>query len=132
MFKKLIIFGMLVTSLFGGVRELTDKNFEKAIARDIVVVEFWATWNEANKVSLLDKWADDTFDAKVYRLNIDLYPKVQADNNVVILPTLIFYVDGEEVKRLQGDMSFTLKVTAEELDKIIEVIMDEINQNKFN
>ena len=123
---------MLVTSLFGGVRELTDKNFEKAIARDIVVVEFWATWNEANKVSLLDKWADDTFDAKVYRLNIDLYPKVQADNNVVILPTLIFYVDGEEVKRLQGDMSFTLKVTAEELDKIIEVIMDEINQNKFN
>ena len=123
---------MLVTSLFGGVRELTDKNFEKAIARDIVVVEFWATWNEANKVSLLDKWADDTFDAKVYRLNIDLYPKVQADNNVVILPTLIFYVDGEEVKRLQGDMSFTLKVTTEELDKIIEVIMDEINQNKFN
>ena len=132
MFKKLLILGMLVTSLFGGVRELTDKNFEKAIARDIVVVEFWATWNEANKVSLLDKWADDTFDAKVYRLNIDLYPKVQADNNVVILPTLIFYVDGEEVKRLQGDMSFTLKVTVEELDKIIEVIMDEINQNKFN
>ena len=132
MFKKLIIFGMLVTSLFGGVRELTDKNFEKAIARDIVVVEFWATWNEVNKVTLLDKWADDTFDAKVYRLNIDLYPKIQADNNVVILPTLIFYVDGEEVKRLQGDMSFTLKITTEELDKVIEKIMDEINQNKFN
>ena len=132
MFKKLIIFGMLVTSLFGGIRELTDKNFDKAIARDIVVVEFWATWNEVNKVTLLDKWADDTFDAKVYRLNIDLYPKIQADNNVVILPTLIFYVDGEEVKRLQGDMSFTLKITTEELDKVIEKIMDEINQNKFN
>ena len=123
MFKKLLILGMLVTSLFGGVRELTDKNFEKAIARDIVVVEFWATWNEANKVSLLDKWADDTFDAKVYRLNIDLYPKIQADNNVVILPTLIFYVDGEEVKRLQGDMSFTLKTTTKELDEIIEEIL---------
>ena len=130
MFKKLIIFGMLVTSLFGGIRELTDKNFDKAIARDIVVVEFWATWNEANKVSVIDEW--DTFDAKVYRLNIDLYPKIQADNNVVILPTIIFFDEGEEVKRLQGDMSFTLKVTAEELDKIIEVIMDEINQNKFN
>ena len=132
MFKKLLILGMLVTSLFGGIRELTDKNFDKAIARDIVVVEFWATWNEVNKVTLLDKWADDTFDAKVYRLNIDFYPKIQADNNVVILPTLIFYVDGEEVKRLQGDMSFTLKITTEELDKVIEKIMDEINQNKFN
>ena len=48
MFKKLIILGMLVTSLFGNVRELTDENFSKATARGLVVVEFWATWNEAN------------------------------------------------------------------------------------
>ena len=121
MFKKLLILGMLVTSLFGGVRELTDENFSKATARGLVVVEFWATWNEANKVSIIDEW--DTFDAKVYRLNIDLYPKIQADNEVVILPTIIFYDDGEEVKRLQGDMSFTLKVTTEQLDEIIEEIL---------
>ena len=132
MFKKLIIFGMLVTSLFGGIRELTDKNFDKAIARDIVVVEFWATWNEVNKVTLLDEWAEDTFDAKVYRLNIDLYPKVQADNNVVILPTLIFYVDGEEVKRLQGDMSFTLEITTKQLDEVVKEIMKDVNESKFN
>ena len=116
MFKKLLILGMLVTSLFGSVRELTDKNFDKATARGIVVVEFYATWNEANKVVLLDEWAEETFDANVYRLNIDLYPKIQSKHNVVILPTIIFYEDGEEVKRLQGDMSFTLKVTIKELD----------------
>ena len=121
MFKKLLILGMLVASLFGGVRELTDENFSKATARGLVVVEFWATWNEANKDSILDEW--DTFDAKVYRLNIDLYPKIQADNEVVILPTIIFYDEGEEVKRLQGDMSFTLKVTTEQLDEIIEEIL---------
>ena len=121
MFKKLIILGMLFTSLFGEVRELTDENFSKATARGLVVVEFWATWNEANKVVVLDTW--DTFDAKVYRLNIDLYPKIQAENNVVILPTIIFYDEGEEVQRLQGDMSFSLKVTAKELDKIIEEIL---------
>jgi len=121
MFKKLLIFIMLVTSLFGGVRELTDENFEKATNRGLVVVEFWATWNEVNKVSVIDEW--DTFDAKVYRLNIDLYPKIQANNEVVILPTIIFYDEGEEVKRLQGDMSFTLKVTTKELDEIIEEIL---------
>ena len=121
MFKKLFILGMMVTSLFGNVRELTDENFSKATARGLVVVEFWATWNEANKVSILDEW--DTFDAKVYRLNIDMYPKVQSNNNVVILPTIIFYDEGEEVKRLQGDMSFTLKTTIEELDEIIEEIL---------
>ena len=125
MFKKLLILTMLVTSLFGEVRELTDENFERATSRGIVVVEFWATWNEVNKVTLLDKW--DTFDAKVYRINIETYPKIQADNEVVILPTIIFYDDGKEVKRLQGDMSFSLEVTTKQLDKIV----DEILMSKF-
>jgi len=121
MFKKLFILGMLVTTLFGQVRELTDENFEKATTRGLVVVEFYATWNEANKVTVIDEW--DTFDAKVYRLNIDLFPKIQADNNVVILPTIIFYDEGEEVSRLQGDMTFTLKTTIKELDDIVEEIL---------
>ena len=121
MFKQLLIMTMLITSLFGGVRELTDENFKKDTNRGLVVVEFWATWNEANKVSVIDEW--DSFDAKVYRLNIDLYPKIQADNNVVILPTIIFFDDGEEVKRLQGDMTFTLKTTTDELDEIVEEIL---------
>ena len=121
MFKKLFILGMLITSLLGGIRELTDENFGRATSRGLVVVEFWATWNEANKVTILDEW--DTFDAKVYRVNIETFPKIQADNNVVILPTIIFYDEGEEVKRLQGDMSFTLKTTTKELDEIIEEIL---------
>ena len=120
MFRKLLILGMMVTSLFGQVRELTDKNFDKAIARGVVVVEFWAGWNETNKVTLLDEW--ETFDAKVYRINIEQFPKIQNDNKVVILPTIIFYEDGEEVERLQGDMTFKLKTTIKELDKIVEEI----------
>tara|TARA_R100001082_G_scaffold77398_1_gene45212 strand:+ start:98 stop:472 length:375 start_codon:yes stop_codon:yes gene_type:complete len=120
MFNKLII-ALMITSLFSQVRELTDENFDKATARGLVVIEFWASWNEMNKVTLLDEW--ETFDAKVYRLNIDLYPKVQSKNNVVILPTIIFYDEGEEVKRLQGDMSFSLKVTEKQLEEIIEEIL---------
>ena len=121
MFKRLFILGILITSLFGQIRELTDENFNRATSRGIVAVEFWATWNETNKVSILDEW--DTFDAKVYRVNIDLYPKIQAENSVVILPTIIFYDEGEEVERLQGDMTFSLKVTTKELDEIIEEIL---------
>ena len=125
MFKKLFILCLLVTSLFGKeepkLRELTDENFDRATSRGLVVIEFYATWNVVNKVVILDTW--DTFDAKVYRINIDLYSDIQANNNVVILPTIIFYDEGEEVKRLQGDMSFTLKTTIEELDDIIEEIL---------
>ena len=125
MFKKLIILGLMITFLFSGVRELTDENFSKATNRGLVAVEFYATWNEVNKVTAIYEW--DSFDAKVYRVNIDSYPKIQADNNVVILPTIIFFDDGEEVKRLQGDMSFTLKTTTDELDEVVEEILG----NKF-
>ena len=121
MYKKLFILSLMITSLFSQVRDLTDENFDKATARGVAVVEFWASWNDANKVILLDEW--ETFDAKVYRLNIDLYPKVQSKNGGVILPTIIFYDDGEEVKRLQGDMSFSLKVTEKQLEEIIEEIL---------
>ena len=126
--KKLLIGSLiLLSTIFGQIRELSTENFEKATARGLVVVEFYATWNEANKVLLLDEWAEDQFDAKVYRLNIDLYPQIQNDNKVVILPTIIFYDGGEEVKRLQGDMSFSLTVTKKELNSII----DEILGSKF-
>ena len=133
MFKRLFVLCLMITTLFGQdefeevkqLRELTSDNFSRATARNIVVVEFYATWNEMNKVTLLDTW--DTFDAKVYRINIDLYPDIQANNNVVILPTIIFYDEGEEVKRLQGDMSFTLKTTTDELDEVVEEILG----NKF-
>mgnify|MGYP003148947929 FL=1 len=123
--KKLFILMLIIGTLFSSVRELTDENFEKATTRGLVAVEFYATWNEANKVTAIDEW--DSFDAKVYRLNIDLFPKIQADNEVVILPTIIFFDDGEEVHRLQGDMTFTLKTTTDELDEVVE----EILSNKF-
>ena len=122
MLKKLLILFMLCSSLFSeDIRELTNENFSKATARNIVVVEFWATWNEGNKVTLLEEW--ENFDVKIYRINIELYPGIQGDNDVVILPTIIFYDDGEEAERIQGDMSFSLKTTIEELDEIVEEIL---------
>ena len=122
MLKKLFILLMLCSSLFSeDIRELTNENFSKATARNIVVVEFWATWNEGNKVTLLEEW--ENFDVKIYSINIELYPGIQSDNDVVILPTIIFYDDGEEAERIQGDMSFSLKTTIEELDEIVEEIL---------
>ena len=127
--KKLIIFGMLMlTTLFGQVKELTDENFEKATKRGMVVVEFYAGWNEANIVKILDEW--DNFEVKrVYRLNVEKYDKIMTSNNVVVLPTIIFYLDGEEAGRLQGNMKFQLETTIKELDKMVE---DIYNEDKFN
>jgi len=128
MFKKLLIMTMLITSLFGGVRELTDENFEKATKRGMVVVEFYASWNKANIVTLLDEW--DNFEVnRVCRLDVEKYDKIMTSQNVVVLPTIIFYLDGDEAGRLQGNMKFQLETTTKELDKMVEKIY---NEDKFN
>ena len=127
--KKLIIFGMLMmTALFGQIKELTAENFEKATKRGMVVVEYYAGWNKANIVTLLDEW--DNFEVKrVYRLDVEKYDNIMTSQNVVVLPTIIFYLDGDEAGRLQGNMKFQLETTIKELDKMVEEIY---NEDKFN
>ena len=127
--RKLIILGMLMlTTLFGQVKELTGDDFEKATKRGLVVVEFYAGWNKANIVTLLDEW--DNFEVKrVYRLDVEKYDKIMTSQNVVVLPTIIFYLDGDEAGRLQGNMKFQLETTTKELDKMVE---DIYNEDKFN
>ena len=127
MLKKLLILGMLVTSLFGNVRELTDENFDRAIKRGVVVIEYYAGWNEANIVKILDDW--DNFEvSRVFRLDVEKYDKIMTSEKVVVLPTIIFYLDGEEAARLQGNMKFQLETTKEELDRMVE----ELRGSKFN
>ena len=127
MLKKLLILGMLVTSLFSNVRELTDENFDRAIKRGVVVIEYYAGWNEANIVKILDDW--DNFEvSRVFRLDVEKYDKIMTSEKVVVLPTIIFYLDGEEAARLQGNMKFQLETTKEELDRMVE----ELRGSKFN
>ena len=127
MIKKLLILGMLVTSLFGQVKELSAENFDRAIKRGVVVIEYYAGWNEANIVKILDDW--DNFEvSRVFRLNVEKYDKIMTSQKVVVLPTIIFYLDGEEADRLQGNMKFQLETTKEELDRMVE----ELRGSKFN
>ena len=127
MFKKLLILGMLFTSLFGQVKELSAENFDRAIKRGVVVIEFYAGWNEANIVKILDDW--DNFEvSRVFRLDVEKYDKIMTSEKVVVLPTIIFYLDGEEADRLQGNMKFQLETTKEELDRMVE----ELRGSKFN
>jgi thiol:disulfide interchange protein len=126
MFKKLLILGMLVTSLFSQVKELSAENFDRGIKRGVVVIEFYAGWNEANIVKILDEW--DNFEvSRVFRLDVEKYDKIMTSQNVVVLPTIIFYLDGEEAERLQGNMKFQLETTKEELDEIV----GELQGSKF-
>jgi len=89
--------------------------------KDVCVVEFNASWNEQNAVDYLDNLTD----CGVKRISID-EGSWQKDYNIVVVPTIIVF-NGEEVKRFQADVSFSMKAGLKE----VQAVVDEILMSSF-
>ena len=88
----------------------------------IVVTEFNAEWNAANKVEWLEKLSD----CDIAKVDIMKEAKLQQKHKVVIVPTIIVFKDGEEIKRYQADLSFKMLATRKEIQEFInEQIMSD-------
>ena len=126
MFVGILLFLFIFCEgLFGqsDIVNLNSNTYEEKTSQGIVAVEYWAGWNTINKVEDFENLES----VDLYRVNIDSSLDLQMKNSVIVVPTIIFYDDGKEYKRLQGDLSFTLIVSKKELQKII----DEILMSKF-
>jgi len=88
----------------------------------VKVIHFNAGWNETNDV----EWFDKISDANKKSLNID-DTEIQKKYAIAIVPTIIVFDDGEEVKRFQADLSFKMVATREEIQEYI----DELIISKF-
>ena len=92
------------------------------VKAQIVVTEFNAEWNNANKVEWLEKLSD----CDISQVDITKEVKLQQKHKIVIVPTIIIFKDGEEIKRFQADLSFKMLATRKELQNIInEQIMSD-------
>ena len=88
----------------------------------IVVTEFNAEWNAANKV----EWIDKLSDCDITKVDITKEVDLQQKHKVVIVPTIIVFKDGEEIKRYQADLSFKMLATRKEIQNFInEQIMSD-------
>tara|TARA_R110002012_G_scaffold198042_2_gene366737 strand:+ start:1013 stop:1333 length:321 start_codon:yes stop_codon:yes gene_type:complete len=88
----------------------------------IVVTHFNADWNSPNKVSYIG----DLTDCDIVYVDIAVAPILQAKHEIVVVPTVVIFKDGEEVKRFQADISFSMKATREDMQDIIdELIMSD-------
>ena len=99
-FYLLIILFMLVAS---------------SMSAQVVVTEFNADWNKSNKV----EWLGELTDCDIAKIDIVKEPKLQKKHKIVVVPTIIIFKDGIEVKRFQADISFSMKATRKELQDII-------------
>ena len=85
----------------------------------IVATHFNAEWNNPNKV----KFVGDLTDCDIVYVDIAASPKLQAKHKIVVVPTIVIFKDGEEMKRYQADISFSMKVTRKEIQEYIDELL---------
>ena len=93
--------------------------FSLSASSQIVVTHFNAEWNDPNKVAYIGKLTD----CEIVYVDIAKSPKIQEKHNIIIVPTVVIFKDGEEVKRFQADISFSMKATRKEMQGVIDELL---------
>jgi len=88
----------------------------------ITITQFNAGWNNANDVSWLKKLTDVD---KIKYIDIAENTKAQNKYEIVVVPTIVVFKDGEEMKRFQADISFAIKATRKEIQEYIDELLME-------
>ena len=84
----------------------------------IVVVEFWAKFNEINAFSDWDKIKG----VKYYRVDIGKAPKAKKEYRVRMAPTIIIFKDGVAEESFKAGLDLECPVNLEELQEAIEEV----------
>ena len=98
-------------------------DFDERIAKNIVAVEFWADWNQANQFEDLSKLKQ----CEKYRVDIMAEAKIQAEYDVTAIPTVIIFDNGVEKARFNANIMFQLEADK----KTVQHSVDTIKLNKF-
>jgi thioredoxin 1 len=91
----------------GSIETLTDSTFDEEIAAagEPVLVDFWAEWCGPCKMiaPVLEELAgEQAGKLRIAKLNVDDNPSAARRFDVMSIPTLIVFKDGQPAKRIVG------------------------------
>ena len=88
-------------------KEFNESNFDSSIKSGIAVVDFWAPWCGPCKMMtpVIEKVANDNPDLTVGKVNVDDCPTIAQKYNILSIPTLSIFKNGEPVGQTIGVVS---------------------------
>jgi thiol-disulfide isomerase/thioredoxin len=131
--KFIVIILILLSNLIYSQQILTDADFEQAVEGrsafqddniSIVVVEFWASFNDDNS---FEHW-NKVKGVKYYRCDIAKASKAKKKYKVRTIPHIIIFKDGFDEVHFKAGLDFKISESLEDIQKEINELL---NESKF-
>ena len=101
---------------------VTAAEFESVVinSEQPVIIDFWAEWCGPCKafIPIIEKVAENTPNVKFVKINVDEAPEISQQFNIMSIPTLIFFQNGQPKETAVGSMRQA------ELEEKIKVIFN--------
>jgi thioredoxin 1 len=90
----------------GNLPDVTDASFQSEVieADSPVLVDFWAPWCGPCRVvhPILEEISNEREDLRIVSINVDENQQTAARYEILSIPTLLLFKDGEIAKRVIG------------------------------
>lgn len=88
------------------VLKITNKNFEEEVLNSDkpVIIDFYADWCGPCKMMspIIDSIAEENKELKVGKVNVDEAQELAIKYNIMSIPTIIIFKNGNEYKKIVG------------------------------